>query len=119
MTDVLAQGVDGSAIARLLTDARKRTLDLTSDLDDQEMIGPRLAIVNPPICEIGHIAWFQEFWTLRHVRGERPLASRARRLAYMRAVVERVCDSLARGKPTPEEIYFHLVVLFHEDMRDE
>jgi iron(II)-dependent oxidoreductase len=142
MPDVLAKGVDGAEVARLLTDARKRTLDLTADLDDRQMIGPRLAIVNPPIWEIGHIAWFQEFWTLRHVRGARPLvegadsfydsakvahdtrwdlpiASRERTLAYMSAVLERVCDRLARATPTPEEIYFHLLVLFHEDMHGE
>src|ERR1051326_2639132 len=142
MSDVHAAAVNGSELARLLTDARKRTLDLVADLDDRQMIGPRLAIVNPPLWEIGHIAWFQEFWTLRHVRGERPcvegadsfydsakvahdtrwdlpIASRERTLAYMNAVLDCVCDDLAHGAPTPEETYFHLLVLFHEDMHDE
>ena len=48
-----------------LTDARARTLALTLDLDDEQWMGPRLPIVNPVLWEIGHVAWFQEIWTLR------------------------------------------------------
>jgi iron(II)-dependent oxidoreductase len=128
-------------LARLLNDARRRTLELIVDLDDRQMIGPQLAIVNPPLWEIGHIAWFQEFWTLRHLRGQRPmlegadalynsadvahdtrwelrLPSREATLAHMNAVLARVIDSLG-VEPTPEEIYFHILVLFHEDMHGE
>jgi gamma-glutamyl hercynylcysteine S-oxide synthase len=128
-------------LAVLLRDARSRTLELVADLDDRQMIGPRLAIVNPPLWEIGHVAWFQEFWTLRHLRGRRPLVegadalynsadvahdtrwelrlpSREQTLGYMNAVLEQVIESLG-SDPTPEEIYFHLLVLFHEDMHDE
>jgi len=47
---------------------RARLLGLVTDLDDLQMIGPRLAIVNPPLWEIGHVAWTQEFWALRHLR---------------------------------------------------
>src|SRR4026208_400165 len=91
---------------------RDRLLSLVADLDDSQMIGPRLAIVNPPLWEIGHVAWFQEFWVLRHLRGERPilesgarlynstdvahdtrwellLPNRADTLAYMNEVLER------------------------------
>src|ERR1041384_3143611 len=75
MSDVHAAAVNGSELAHLLADARKRTLDLVADLDDRQMIGPKLAIVNPPLWEIGHIAWFPEFWTLSPVRGGRPLGS--------------------------------------------
>jgi iron(II)-dependent oxidoreductase len=106
------------------------------------MIGPRLAIVNPPLWEIGHIAWFQEFWTLRHLRRRQALVegadtlynsadvshdtrwdlrlpSREQTLGFMHAVLEQVIHGLSRSEPTPEEIYFHLLVLFHEDMHDE
>ena len=34
---------------------------------------PQLAIVNPPLWEIGHVAWFQEWWVLRHALGAAPL----------------------------------------------
>ena len=59
---------------------RARLLDLVADLDDRQLIGPRLAIVNPPLWEIGHVAWFQEFWVLRHLRGERPIMEHGDRL---------------------------------------
>jgi iron(II)-dependent oxidoreductase len=142
MNDVHAAAGSGAGIARLLMDARKRTLDLVADLDDRQMIGPKLAIVNPPLWEIGHIAWFQEFWTLRHLRGrealvegadtlynsadvahdtrwELRLPSREQTVGFMHAVLEQVIHGLSRSEPTPQEIYFHLLVLFHEDMHDE
>src|SRR5690348_17952863 len=53
-------------LSSALQEARERTLELISDLTDQQMIGPRLAIVNPLRWEIGHVAWFQEHWILRH-----------------------------------------------------
>src|ERR1043166_265048 len=62
-----------AALIALMRDFCARTLDLIADLDDHHMIGPRLHIVNPPLWEIGHVAWFQEFWILRHLRGRKPL----------------------------------------------
>ena len=56
-------------LAEILVDTRKRTLDLISDLDDEQMLGPQLRIVNPPLWEIGHLAWFQEYWNLRRPKG--------------------------------------------------
>src|SRR5206468_4830402 len=56
-----------------LRDARAHTLSLVSDLTGAQLLGPRLDIVNPPLWEIGHLGWFQEFWTLRTARGSAPL----------------------------------------------
>ena len=56
-------------LASMLVDTRKRTLELVSDLNDEQMMGPQLRIVNPPLWEIGHLAWFQEYWNLRRPRG--------------------------------------------------
>ncbi|MGH9845016.1 MAG: DinB family protein, partial [Blastocatellia bacterium] len=56
-------------LIRELQEARARLLELVADLDDEQMIGPRLAIVNPLRWEIAHLAHFQEFWLLRHLRG--------------------------------------------------
>ena len=107
------------------------------------MIGPRLAIVNPPIWEIGHVAWFQEFWVLRHLRKQRPLLegadalynstdvvhetrwdlrlpNRHKTLEYMGAVLDRAIHLLqSSDNPVEEEIFFHLFSIFHEDMHDE
>ena len=54
----VVQGVE------LLQEVRELTLALIADLDDDQMIGPRLDIVNPLRWEIGHVAWFQEYWLL-------------------------------------------------------
>ncbi len=62
-----------SQLIACLEEARARLLELVSDLDDQQMIGPLLAIVNPLRWEIAHVAFFQEFWSLRHLRGMDPI----------------------------------------------
>jgi iron(II)-dependent oxidoreductase len=144
---VIAESAEPRAdvVAELLTahrSARQRTLDLVSGLDDAQLMGPRLAIVNPMRWEIGHVAWFQEFWALRHARGEAPirsdgdplydssrvahdtrwtlpLPSMRETLAYAEEVLERVVDRLASRLPTDEQAYFHRLAVFHEDMHDE
>src|SRR5437764_10476835 len=65
--------MNATQLAEIVCDARERTFALVADLTDAEMIGPRLRIVNPPLWEIGHVAWFQEFWALRHVAGLAPI----------------------------------------------
>ena len=62
---------DASTLARELAASRERLQRITADLGDDQLLGPKLAIVNPPLWELGHLAWFQEFWCLRH-RGDRP-----------------------------------------------
>jgi len=129
-------------LIHMLTDARARTLALVADLTDEQLIGPCLTIVNPLLWEIGHVAWFQEYWILRHVGGvdplrkdgdrlydssrvahedrwTLPLPSRAETLRYMAEVLERILDRLA-GRPLNEqEVYFHRLATFHEDMHGE
>src|SRR5262249_18265335 len=56
-----------------LQDARRHTLALVADLTDEQLIGPRLEIVNPLLWEIGHLAWFQEYWVLRHLNSRPPI----------------------------------------------
>jgi iron(II)-dependent oxidoreductase len=134
--------VSGEGLAQILTEARARTLDLVADLTDEQMMGPRLSIVNPPLWEIGHVGWFQEFWTLRHLQKQKPavengdalynstdvihdtrwdlqLLSRDRVLAYMKHTLDRVVEGPGAREFAPEEVYFHRLVTFHEDMHDE
>jgi iron(II)-dependent oxidoreductase len=131
-----------SRLADAVRDARERTFELVADLTDEQMMGPRLAIVNPLLWEIGHAAWFQEKWVLRHAGGQGPLRSdadalydsaqvahdtrwdlplpsRAETLAYLRAVQEGVLDRLREGEPSPDLVYFTLLAVFHEDMHTE
>ena len=134
--------ISASELIRSLTDARMRTLQLVADLTDEQMIGPRLSVVNPPLWEIGHVAWTQEFWILRHLRKQKPLLeggdalynstevvhdtrwdlrlpSREKTLDYMQTVLDRTIESLRGRSGSQEESYFHLLVTFHEDMHDE
>jgi gamma-glutamyl hercynylcysteine S-oxide synthase len=126
-----------------MRDFRARLLGLVADLDDLQMIGPRLAIVNPPLWEIGHVAWTQEFWALRHLRKEKPLLengdrlynstdvahdtrwelllpSREETLSYMNEVIERCIARIERSEHlSADEFYFYWLTTFHEAMHAE
>jgi iron(II)-dependent oxidoreductase len=129
-----------------LREARRRTLDLVADLDDQQLIGPRLRIVNPLRWEIGHVAYFQEFWCLRHFQGAQPilaegdrlydsarvahdtrwdlpLPSRQDTLAFMQNVLDRVIESAYSSTDKQidgyDQSYFLQLALFHEQMHAE
>ncbi len=135
-------GFSGTDIIQMVAEARQRTLDLVADFSDEQMIGPLLPIVNPPLWEIGHVAWFQERWVLRHLRKQMPiieggdvlynsadvthdsrwelrLPSREKTLDYMQLVLDRVNDALSSKDPSEEEKYFLLLTTFHEGMHDE
>jgi iron(II)-dependent oxidoreductase len=138
----LSMPTPAADLASLLLDARRRTLALIEDLSDEQLVGPELPIVNPLLWEIGHLAWFQEKWTLRHLRGEKPvwdaadglydsarvahdtrwslpLPSRAATLAYMRRVLDRALERLEGHSPDAPEFYFYHLAAFHEDMHAE
>src|SRR6266436_8817733 len=133
-------------LTQLLNEARERTLALVADLDDEQMIGPRLNIVNPLRWEIGHIAWFQEYWILRQMHGrapmlaggdslydsarvahetrwDLPLPSKAETITYMQGVLEQVLDLYSQKEDASElsgdDNYFLSLVLLHEDMHAE
>ena len=125
-----------------LSDARTRLFELALDLDDSQWMGPRLATVNPIRWEIGHVAWFQEHWLLRHLhrrpslradsdslydsmrvphdtRWDLPLPGRAETLAYAAAVLEGTRALFEQREPTARERYFLSLITLHEDMHAE
>lgn len=129
-----------------LREARNRTVALVSDLDEEQMIGPRMEIVNPLRWELGHVAWFQEFWLLRHLLGrsptlstgdvlfdsakvahetrwDLPLLSKADTIAYKQKILDRVFaeyhPDAQPGKLPKDAAYFLSLALFHEDMHSE
>lgn len=64
--DLIPPGaLSAGTVRRHLDAARERLFVLTGDLDGERLLGPKLAIVNPPLREIGDVAWFQEHWCLR------------------------------------------------------
>ncbi len=137
-----------SELISALQETRNRTLQLVADLSDEQLMGSRLSITNPLRWEIGHVAWFQEFWLLRHLGGQPPilekgdqlydsarvahdtrwdipLLNRLNTLTYMQNVLERISEQAARGDERLkdadgyDEIYFLHLALFHEQMHDE
>jgi gamma-glutamyl hercynylcysteine S-oxide synthase len=128
-----------------LHDARRRTRALTRDLEGQQLFGPKLAIVNPVLWELGHVAWFQERWCLRlrsdetladsllkgsdalfdsakvahDSRWDLPLPGLSETLAYQDRVLEGVQARLEREPDDPWLRYFVQLVIFHEDMHAE
>jgi len=143
----LPAGIDsmrnGRELARVMREFRARTLALIADLNDEQMIGPRLPIVNPPLWEIGHVAWFTEFWLLRHLRKQKPLRDDGDRLYnstdvahdtrwelllpgrdatldYMGKILDRCIERIGQAAElSAEEIYFSLLATFHEAMHSE
>jgi gamma-glutamyl hercynylcysteine S-oxide synthase len=124
-----------------LRETRHRTRRLTEELSWQELMGPRLDIVNPVLWEIGHVAWFHEYWTLRHAHGRAPLIERGDRLwdssavahatrwqldlpdragtfAYMADVLAHQ-EELLGGALDDEARYFFDLAIRHEDMHVE
>ena len=140
--DPTLQGVSAAELRRDLLDARARTLEIVADLEGDHLFGPRLPIINPILWEIGHLAWFQEYWVLRHHAGEPsiredadllydsmkvahdtrwdlPLPTRQETFDYMRRVLERILAKLRQDPIEPHLAYFVRHVTFHEDMHDE
>src|SRR4029079_1810211 len=73
-------GASADELGAQLREARHRTRCLTEDLSSAELMGPRLEVVNPVLWELGHVAWFHEYWTLRHAAHRAPLIERSDRL---------------------------------------
>src|SRR5262245_16221818 len=139
----LKHGHSISDLINALKEARARTHELVTDLNDEQMIGPRLAIVNPLRWEIAHVAWFQEYWLLRHLLGrsptlstgdslydsakvahdtrwDLPLPSKAETIAYTQRILDRVCDEYHSEQVQSNDAYYFLsLALFHEDMHSE
>jgi len=129
----------------MLHDARARTLALARDLSGEQLLGPRLSIVNPPLWEIGHLGWFQEHWCLRYegdgrlrpsmlahaddfynsatvphaTRWDLPLPDFDATLGYLQRVLDRVLERIDREGATEHLRYFAQLAAFHEEMHCE
>ncbi|MDE0298854.1 MAG: selenoneine synthase SenA [Candidatus Poribacteria bacterium] len=134
--------MESAELAEWVRDARQRTIDLVADLDDEQLVGPYLPIINPMLWEIGHVAWFQEKWVLRHVcerkpiredadanwdsiaiphttRWDLPLPSRDETIAYLSDVRDSVLESLQNDALREKMSYFVRYTTHHEDMHNE
>ena len=132
-------------LAEALIDARRRTERITAAFDGERLLGPKLAIVNPPLWEIGHLGWFQERWCLRHgpdgtlresilpdadalydssavahdTRWDLPLPDLKATRAYLSNVLDLVRRRLLAEPENPDLAYFVRLATYHEDMHGE
>jgi iron(II)-dependent oxidoreductase len=132
-------------LAGELRASREHLTRITRDLDCSRLLGPKLAIVNPPLWELGHVAWFQEYWCLRRkgeavatdsilrgadalydsarvahdTRWDLPLPDLRATRSYQAEVLERVTRRLEREPENRELQYFVQLATFHEDMHAE
>jgi len=139
----MSENMTKDTLVANLRDARARTIELVHGLDGTQLMGPRLDIVNPLLWEIGHLAWFHEFFILRRLGGREPILARTDKLynsmevhhdtrwdldlpdlhgtfQYMRAVEDALIERLDDTEPVPgEDSYLYQLTTFHEDMHDE
>ncbi|WP_192805054.1 selenoneine synthase SenA [Noviherbaspirillum aerium] len=110
---------------------------------------PRLPVINPPLWEIGHAAWFAEWYGLREAASSAPSAARhpsllsrsddwfdsntvahdarwtlplpssGEILAYCREVHERVLERLLRSPHDDAALYPFRLLLAHENMHGD
>lgn len=144
--ELIAPGaLAAGAVSAHLQAARRRLVGLTEDLDGERLFGPRLAIVNPILWELGHVGWFQERWCLRlgadgtaapgmienadalydsgavphAIRWDLPLPPLGATRAYLDAVLGRLLRALEARPGDDRLCYFAELAACHEDMHAE
>ncbi|MDK9704934.1 MAG: SUMF1/EgtB/PvdO family nonheme iron enzyme [Sulfuritalea sp.] len=150
---------DKALLAHAMQDARDYTISLLDEFgawtDGAGVEGggsphplhpPCLAIVNPPLWELGHVAWFTEYWCQRyrsataaprpsclpdadrwydsrHVphdsRWQLDLPDWNATRHYLQDTLASALDALQALPETDRALYFHRLALFHEDMHGE
>lgn len=138
-----------AAIAELLAEARRCTLELIEPLDDEQLNTVYSPILSPLAWDLGHIANFEELWLVqtiadrepmhgelgrfydaienpRKTRGELPILRDAELRSYMADVRERsleVLDSVEIGPdaedPLLREGFVYEMLLAHEFQHNE
>jgi iron(II)-dependent oxidoreductase len=129
--------VDRDDVVAWLEGARIRTLALVGDWPPAQRLGPKLAIVNPVLWEVGHVGWFEERWILRHAAGRAPLrpdgdalydsstvphdARWELPLPRWEATLQYLAEVLARSLEVARRVdpYFARLAALHEDMHGE
>ncbi|MFL6656634.1 MAG: selenoneine synthase SenA, partial [Massilia sp.] len=140
-------------VAESLQAARNYTLGLFDCLAslgyDKLNRVPHLATINPPLWELGHIAWFAEWFILREAHSTHPAAAERASLltrgddlfdsntvahrtrwaldlpspgamkTYCHEVLDRTLDRLSREAGIDEALYPYRLALAHEDMHGE
>ena len=138
----MCQTVTTAYLTEILRDARSRTLELLAGLEAEQLIGPKLDIVNPMQWEIGHVAWFYEYFILRSLYGHKPLLANGDdlydsikiahdtrwdlpllsledTLEYMERVHDALIERLQGTMADETASFLYRFATFHEDMHCE
>ena len=140
VSEVRRPAADGLADA--LADARRVELEWLDGLTDDQMLGTPGHFLEPPIWEMGHVGWFQEYWIGRHLDGTAPLRrgsdaiydsfnvsyrrrwdhpypSRRQTLDDITEILRRSVARLESRAADGDDAYFYTLVTHHEDMHAE
>ena len=132
--------VNAEQLAEMMRSARQRTLELIDGLTQAQLMGPRLPTVNPMLWEIGHVAWFHEYFILRREYGlptmlergdqlydsiaiahdrrwDLPLYSLADMRDYMARVLDSLLARLGKGEASERDSFLYQFTTFHELLR--
>lgn len=134
------------ALGAALVDARRATIGLLAGLAPAQYRIPYRPTWNPPLWELGHVGWFQEYWCERWrgadreaaasllaqadgwfdsrvvahpTRWTQPLPTLAATHDYLARVLDAALASLERQEDDDRSLYFHRLVLYHELMHQE
>jgi gamma-glutamyl hercynylcysteine S-oxide synthase len=133
---------DKAWLAQALQNTRRDCLAVYSHLTEAERAFPKAKHLNLPIWEMGHIAWFQEWWCHRYPNTrERPsilptadaiydsryvthadrwalqYPSWDQTLTYLAETLKNSLHSLTVAEP--QQLYFFQLCLLHEEMHRE
>jgi EgtB-related family protein len=141
-----ARHANRSQLAQMLQDARARTLalaDAYAEALGESLAVPKLGTLNPPLWELGHIAWFADHWLCpqaehgfgsvmtydalydsshvpHDIRWNLTLPNLTKTRTLLQASLSGILAKLRVEKSdTDEALYFYRLALFHEDMHAE
>ncbi|MEE8107190.1 MAG: selenoneine synthase SenA [Planctomycetota bacterium] len=130
-------------ILRELDNTDRRTRALLEDLDEQQLTVPYDRGINPPIWELGHAAFFYEYFLLRPLGSADPrmpgfdeiwdsfeirhedrwrddvVPGKQTALDYYTRVIDEVRARLTDGDPDPQEQYLCQYGIGHQNMHIE
>ncbi len=145
LPSVTVRKLNRSELARELVLTRQHTLSLLGALTLEQWTVPMLDSINPPLWELGHVAWFQEYWcsrwqlnqplkksilpdsdrwydsgTVSHkTRWQLDLPSLKQTYQYLKNTLDVSLENLSRALDTDEGLYSFKLALFHEKMHAE
>jgi iron(II)-dependent oxidoreductase len=144
----MTKPISNTKLICMLQDARRRTYELVDGLTAKQLLGPRMGTVKPLRWEIGHVAYFYEYFILRELYGEESILGNNRdnalydsinvahndrwdlallilddTKAYMQGVFDKLVDKLAArldGELASEtDSFIYQFGVFHEGMHAE